>query len=112
MRDNFYITTSIAYTNGDPHIGFALESIQADAMARWNRVQGRETYFLTGTDEHGTKIKRAAEKADKPVQEFVDEVADKFKGLKDSLDLTWDQFIRTSDQKKHWPGAKALWKKL
>jgi len=112
MKDNFYITTSIAYTNAKPHIGFALESVQADAMARWNRLQGRETFFLTGTDEHGVKIKRAAFDAGKSVKEFVDELSDNFKGLKEALDLSWDQFIRTSDKKNHWPGAQALWRKL
>ena len=108
----FYITTSIAYTNAPPHIGHALESVQADAMARWNRLRGNPTYFLTGTDEHGSKIVRAAEEAGESPKEFVDSITDKFVDLKEVLDLTWDDFIRTTDQKKHWPGAEALWRKL
>jgi len=108
----FYITTSIAYTNAPPHIGYALESVQADAIARWSRLKGNSTYFLTGTDEHGGKIVRAAEEAGQSPKEFVDDISGKFVDLKETLDLTWDDFIRTTDQKKHWPGVEALWRKL
>lgn len=108
----FYITTSIAYANASPHIGFALESIQADVLARYHRQKGDDVFFLTGTDDHGTKILRTAQKAGKNPKEFVDTVADEFKELKKLLDLSWDDFIQTSDQKKHWPGAIEIWKKL
>lgn len=108
----FYVTTSIPYVNADPHIGFALEIIQADVLARYHRKNGDETFFLTGTDEHGVKIVRAAEAAGKLPKEFVDEVAEKFKALKEALNLSWDDFIRTSDKKRHWPGAQKLWLKL
>ena len=108
----FYVTTSIAYTNGPPHIGFALESVEADAIARYRRQQGDDVFFLTGTDEHGAKIARAAAVAGKSPQEFVDEISDKYKELKGLLNLSWDDFIRTSDQKKHWPNVVTFWNKL
>jgi methionyl-tRNA synthetase len=108
----FYVTTAIAYVNAPPHIGFALESVQADVLARFHRMRGEAVFFLTGTDEHGAKIVKAAEVAGKESKEFVDEIAEKFKGLKNSLNLSWDYFIRTSDQKAHWSNVCALWQKL
>lgn len=108
----FYITTAIDYVNAKPHIGHALEKIQADVLARYRRIKGDKVWFLTGTDEHGVKIVRAAEAAGENMQEFVDENAEKFKALKEFLNLSWDDFIRTSDKKRHWPGAQALWLKL
>lgn len=108
----FYLTTSIAYTNAPPHIGFALESIQADAVARYYRQHGFDVFFLTGTDEHGVKIVRAAEAAGKEPKVFVDELADKNRALKETLNLSWDDFIRTTDQVRHWPTAHAIWKEL
>ena len=110
--NKFYITTSIAYVNAPPHIGFALESLQADVLARWRRQKGEEVFFLTGTDEHGAKIARAAEVAGKTPRELVDENAEKFRELKKSLNLSWDNFIRTSDEKVHWPVAQELWRRL
>ncbi len=108
----FYITTSIAYTNASPHIGFAFESIQADVLARYYRSQGVDVYFLTGTDEHGSKIAQAAEGKGKTAKEFVDEISEEFKELKKTLNLSWDDFIRTSDKKQHWPAVHAIWNKL
>lgn len=108
----FYISTSIAYVNSEPHIGFALESVQADVLARHYRQLGYEVFFQTGTDEHGSKIQRAAELNHKTSQEFVDGLSEKFKGLKSILDLSWDNFIRTTDQKKHWPVVWEIWDKL
>jgi len=110
--NKFYITTSIAYANAPPHIGFALESAQADALARWHRQKGEKVFFLTGTDEHGAKIARAADAAGKTPKELVDENAEKFRALKDTLNLSWDGFIRTSDKKTHWPVAQELWQRL
>ncbi len=107
-----YVTTSIAYANSDPHIGYALELIQADAWVRFFRQQGNEVYFLTGTDEHGVKIARAAEAAGKDTQEFVDEKSEKFQELKEKLNLSYDDFIRTTDQKRHWAGAQKMWRQL
>ncbi|MEK7566791.1 MAG: methionine--tRNA ligase [Patescibacteria group bacterium] len=112
MADKFYITTSIAYVNARPHIGFALELAQADAIARWQRLNDREVFFLSGADEHGAKIMRAAESAGKSVQEFVDQNTSFFKKLIKDLGVSTDDFIRTSDQKRHFPGAIELWEKL
>lgn len=108
----FYLTTSIAYANAPPHLGFALELVQADAIARYRRQRGDEVFFLTGTDEHGAKITRAAKAANKDIKLFVDENAAQFIALKELLSLSWDDFIRTSDQQKHWPNAQELWNKL
>ncbi|MFY9492963.1 MAG: methionine--tRNA ligase [Minisyncoccia bacterium] len=110
--NKFYITTAIDYVNAPPHIGHALEKVEADVLARYHRVKGSEVFFLTGSDEHGLKIFRAAESAGKNVQEFADENVQYFKQLKETLNLSWDDFIRTSDQVRHWPGAQKLWNKL
>jgi methionyl-tRNA synthetase len=112
MKNKFYITTAIAYTNAEPHIGFALELLQADVLARYHRLTGDETYFLTGTDEHGSKIAQAAEKHGKDTQEFVDEIAQLFINLCSKLNISNDDFIRTSDKKRHWPAAQKIWQKL
>ncbi len=107
-----YITTSIAYTNAPPHIGFALESIQADVIARWERKKGKDTFFLTGTDEHGAKIAKAAESKGQDSKEFVDDLSEKFKKLGEALNLSNNDFIRTTDKEKHWPSVKKVWQKL
>src|SRR5256885_484559 len=103
MAKKFYITTSIPYTNASPHIGFALEIIQADVLARYHRSLGEDVFFLTGTDEHGLKIKKAAEALGKTPEEFTNEVSKQFQDLKHILNLSNNDFIRTSDIKKHWP---------
>lgn len=107
----FYITTAIAYVNGAPHIGHALEFIQADSLARYHRIIGDDTYFLTGTDEHGVKVYETAQEAGKDTQDFVDENAAKFKALEALLNLSNDDFIRTTDA-HHKAGAQKIWKKL
>lgn len=112
MKDRFYITTSIAYANAGPHMGFAYEVVLADIIARYKRMRGFETFFLTGTDEHGDKIIRAAKEKGSAPQIFVDENVAKFEALHEMLDISYDYFIRTSDKKNHWPGAQALWQKL
>lgn len=112
MKKKFYITTSIPYANAEPHIGFALEAIQADVLARYYRSLKKQVFFLTGTDEHGIKIKKAAEKKGKDPQSFVDEIADKFKDLAEILDISNDGFIRTTDEKKHKPAVEKVWKEL
>ena len=108
----YYITTSIVYTNAPPHIGFALEVIQADVLARYNRSLNKDVFFLTGTDEHGAKIVKAAQKAGKEPKEFVDEIAKRFQELKKPLNISNDDFIRTSDQKRHWPAVQKIWLEL
>ena len=108
----FYLTTSIAYVNGAPHLGYALEMVQADAIARFRRQAGDDVFFLTGTDEHGEKIARAAEATGRTPREFVDTNATAFRALKEALALSWDDFIRTSDETRHWPNVVAMWNKL
>ena len=105
----FYVTTSIAYTNSTPHIGYAMELIQADVLARFHRQRGDDVWFLTGTDEHGAKIDRAAAAAGKTPQLFVDELSQAFRDLKSILNLSTDQFVRTTDS-DHKKAAQTLWK--
>lgn len=106
-----YLTTTLPYVNADPHVGFALELVQADAVVRWSKLQGREVFFNTGTDEHGQKLYEAAQKAGKDVQDYVDEYAAKFRLLKDKLGLHESlHFIRTTDA-HHVAAAQELWKR-
>ncbi len=99
MRKKFYITTPIYYVNAKPHIGHSYTNIAADAVARFFRLKGVDTFFLTGTDEHGQKVEKAAKQAGRPVQEFVDELAEKFKDLWRTLDVEPDDFIRTTEER-------------
>jgi len=108
----FYITTSIPYANAGPHIGHILDPLIADVLARYHRKNGDDVRFLTGSDEHGAKIVRTAEAQNKTPRQLVDENAVKFRSLKDLLNLSWDDFIRTSDEKRHWPGAQKMWNQL
>jgi len=108
----FYITTSIAYTNAPPHVGFALELIQADGIARYHKILGEDVFFLTGTDEHGIKIARKAKELEKDSQDFVDEISNKFKELTVALNISNNDFIRTTDEKRHWPAAEKVWLEL
>ena len=111
MPKKYYITTSIPYTNAPPHIGFALEIVQADVLARYFRTAGRDVFFLTGTDEHGLKTLRAAEVAGKSTIDFADEVSGKFAELAKTLNISNDDFIRTTDEKRHKPAVYKLWEK-
>ena len=105
MAKKFYITTSIFYVNSAPHIGSALEMVQADVLARYSRQKGEDVFFLTGTDEHGVKIVRKAEELNRKVEELVDENTASFKDSAKILNLSNDDFIRTTDKKRHWPGV-------
>lgn len=107
--EKFFITTAIPYPNGSPHLGFALEIIQADTIARWQRLRGKDVFFLTGTDEHGLKVFRSAQKERVSPQEYVDRNSTEFVNLKNVLNISYDDFIRTTDKEKHWPGAIKLW---
>ncbi|MFH1375707.1 MAG: methionine--tRNA ligase [Patescibacteria group bacterium] len=109
---NFYVTTSIPYANAEPHIGFAMEAIQADVLARYHEQRGVESRFQTGTDEHGVKLAKTAAKLGKTPTDLANENAQKFQALKEILNLRFDDFIRTTDQKRHWPAAQKLWQKL
>jgi len=97
-KKKFYITTAIDYVNAEPHIGHAYQKIVADALARWNKLLGKEVFFVTGTDEHGKKIQRSAEEAGKETKEFVNEISEKFKQAWSSLNIEYDRFIRTTDK--------------
>src|SRR3989338_11250981 len=109
MKNKFYITTSIMYANGDPHIGFAFELILTDVLARYHRLAGDETYFLTGTDEHGATVVKAANKHNKLPKEYVDEITAKVQKLAQIFNISNDDFIRTSDEVRHWPAAQKFW---
>lgn len=106
----FYITTPIFYVNSVPHTGHAYTSVLADIIARYHRSLGEETFFLSGTDEHGQKIVRSAEKAGMEPQSFVDKNAKSFQDLYEKLNVSNDAFIRTSDRKAHFPGPEKLWR--
>ena len=108
-KQSFYITTTIPYVNADPHIGFALELAQADALARARRLSGRDVFFSTGTDEYGQKIWEASEQEGRNVQEYVDHFADKFLELKNTLNLSYDNFIRTTSR-EHIAAAQEFWR--
>ncbi|MDO8497890.1 MAG: methionine--tRNA ligase [bacterium] len=108
MKDTFYITTTIPYVNAEPHIGFALEVVQADTIARFNRSKGKEVIFNTGTDEHGLKIYQKAQEEGKDPQKYCDEFAEKFKKLKTVLNLSYTNFIRTTDD-YHKKAAQEFW---
>ncbi len=107
---NFYITTTLPYVNAVPHIGFALEIVQADAIARSQRKRRKEVFFNTGTDEHGLKIYQKALDDKKDPQAYCDEYAAKFSLLKEKLDLSYNNFIRTTDP-HHIKAAQEFWKK-
>ncbi len=108
---NYYVTTSIPYVNGDPHIGFAMELILGDVLARAARAEGHTVIYSTGTDEHGTKVAEKARSLGKDPQEFADEVSAKFRTLGDLLGVDPDRFIRTTD-KGHMQRAQLIWKAL
>ena len=106
-----YITTPIYYVNDVPHIGHAYTTIIADTIARYSRLVGYDTFFLTGTDEHGQKIEQSAKKKGKSVQEYADEISPKFKNLWDEFDISYDKFIRTTYD-YHKKGVKAAFLKM
>ena len=108
---NYYITTPIYYPSGKPHMGHAYSSIVADVIARYKRLEGYKVHFLTGTDEHGLKIQREAEKNKKETQLFCDELSKKFKELTKILNLSNNDFIRTTE-KRHYKSVENLWNKL
>jgi methionyl-tRNA synthetase len=111
MSKSFYITTPIYYVNAHPHIGHAYTTIACDTIARRHRMLGDDTWFLTGTDEHGQKIERAAQAAHKTPQQFTDEISAEFRALWDHMGLTYDDFIRTTSP-RHQRGVQALWRKI
>ena len=111
MTDKFYLTTPIYYVNGAPHIGHAYTSIAADVVARWKRLEGRDVFFLTGTDEHGQKVEKAAQDAGLDPQTFTDGVAAQFHAMGAALGISNDDFIRTTEP-RHKAACAALWTRL
>ena len=108
MGEPFYITTAISYPNGAPHIGHAYEAIAADAMARFQRQQGRDVRFQTGTDEHGLKMAQAARTQGVEPRAFADKMSRLFQEMCDTLNVSYDRFIRTS-QPDHYRASQAIW---
>lgn len=111
MNKNFYITTPIYYPSAKPHMGHAYSSIVADFFARFKRIDGFNVHFLTGTDEHGLKIQRSAEKKDIEPLKFCDEISQTFRDLSSKLNLTNTDFIRTTEE-RHKNSVQHLWKEL
>jgi methionyl-tRNA synthetase len=106
-----YLTTPIYYVNDRPHIGHAYTSLATDVMARWKRLDGQEVFFLTGTDEHGQKVEKAAQDAGMDPQTFTDQVSQHFRTLADRMGFSHDDFIRTTEP-RHKTACQALWKRL
>jgi methionyl-tRNA synthetase len=111
MDNNFYITTPIYYPSAKPHMGHAYSSIIADFFARFKKIDGFNVSFLTGTDEHGLKIQRAAEKKDLDTLEFCNQISKTFRDLSKTLNLTNTDFIRTTEE-RHKKSVQNLWKEL
>lgn len=110
-KKQFYITTTLPYVNSDPHVGFAMEIIRADIIARWKKLQGYDVFFNTGTDEHGQKLYDEAKKAGKGVKDYVDEYAESFKKLPKALGVSEDiHFVRTTDI-HHEKAAQEFWRR-
>src|SRR5687767_15946023 len=111
MKNTFYVTTPIYYVNAEPHIGHAYTTIVADALTKFKRQRGVDSFFLTGTDEHGINIERKAEERGIPVKQHVDEIVDKFKAAFAKLNIGYDRWIRTTDP-AHESAVQKLWKTL
>jgi methionyl-tRNA synthetase len=110
-KDNFYITTAISYVNGSPHLGHAYEAILTDVMARYKRLAGYQTYFLTGTDEHGEKVATTAEKNGMGPKEFCDKTAAEFEEMTELLNISNDDFIRTTEE-RHYKASQSIWERI
>ena len=106
---SLYVTTAIPYVNGEPHLGFALELVQADVLARYHRLSGDDTWFLTGTDENSLTNVLAAEREAVPVRALVDRNAERFRALTGTLHASNDDFIRTATDARHLDGVRAFW---
>ena len=111
MGEPYYITTAINYPNGRPHIGHAYEAIAADAMARFQRAQGRDVRFQTGSDEHGLKMAQAARDAKVEPLAYADEMVSIFKDMDAALDISYDRFLRTTEP-AHYRAAQSLWQRM
>ena len=111
MAEKFYITTAITYTSGKPHIGNTYEIALADSIARYKRMRGFDVFFMTGTDEHGQKVEEKAARAGLSPKQFVDGVVSVIKRLWDMMDISYDKFIRTTDD-YHELSVRKIFRKL
>jgi methionyl-tRNA synthetase len=111
VKDRFFLTTAISYPNGAPHLGHAYELLAADAIARFMRLDGKDVFFLTGTDEHGLKMVQTAEREGLPVKDLADRNAARFRAMGQALGATNDDFIRTTEP-RHYAASQAIWKRM
>lgn len=111
MKPTYFLSTAIPYINAKPHLGHVLEWMQADAMARYQRLLGKDVVFVSGSDENSLKNVRAAEKAGVDTQAWLDEYAAEFKAAYAEFGIELDAFRRSSDQTHHWPGVQELWRR-
>jgi methionyl-tRNA synthetase len=111
MAEPFYVTTAISYPNGPPHIGHAYEAIATDVVARFQRLMGRDVFFLTGTDEHGLKMAQAARERGVEPQALADEMSSLFRGMDERLQISFDRFIRTTESRHH-AASQAIWEAM
>ena len=111
MKPKFYITTAISYVNGAPHLGHAYEAISTDVIARFKRLDGYDVHFLTGTDEHGQKVEKTAQAEGKDTRAFCDEIAALFQQMTADLNISNDEFIRTTEE-RHYVSSQGIWRKL
>ncbi len=111
MSEPYYVTTAISYPNGPPHIGHAYEAIATDAIARFQRMRGRDVFFLTGTDEHGLKMAQTAREKGVAPEAFAEEMTGHFRRMTAKLDIACDRFIRTTEPDHH-RGSQAIWQKM
>ena len=110
-RNAYYVTTAIAYPNGEPHIGHAYEMVTTDAIARWRRLEGRDVFFLTGTDEHGLKMVQTAQREGLETRALADRNAARFKELAEALNLSNSDFIRTTEE-RHFKSSQEIWRRM
>ena len=110
-QQKFYITTAISYPNGPPHIGHAYEAIATDAIARFERLDGKDVFFLTGTDEHGLKMKQTAVKEGLTPRELADRNSARFRAMAEALGLSNDDFIRTTEP-RHYRSSEEIWRRM
>ena len=110
-RNAYYVTTAIAYPNGEPHIGHAYEMIATDAIARWRRLEGRDVFFLTGTDEHGLKMVQTAQREGLATRALADRNSHRFRDLATAFNISNTDFIRTTEE-RHYKASQDLWQRM
>ena len=110
-QQKFYITTAISYPNGPPHIGHAYEAIATDAIARFERLDGKDVFFLTGTDEHGLKMKQTAVKEGMSPRALADRNSARFRAMAEALNISNDDFIRTTEE-RHYRSSEEIWRRM